>query len=52
MLRKVPESLKNLDVERRVKIYRWILYAQLISTVLIAVGFILFILILAGVIHS
>ncbi len=52
MLKKVPENLKNLDVERRIKIYRMIFYAQLISTVLIALGFILFILILAGIIHT
>lgn len=52
MLKPPPKGIKNLDVERRVKLYRLILYAQIILTILIALGFILFILIVAGILHT
>ncbi len=45
-------KLENMEVNERIKLYRRILYAQIISTILIALGFILFILIIAGIIHT
>ncbi len=47
----LPDSwVKDKDVEERIKLYRLLLFAQIASTILIVVGFILFFLILAGVI--
>ena len=44
--------VEGKDVEERIKFYRFILYAQVASTVLIALGLILFILIIAGIIKA
>ncbi len=53
MHRLFPKAkLADMEVNERIKLYRWILYAQIASTVLIALGFILFILIIAGIIHT
>jgi len=45
-----PKGIKELEVEKRIRLYRLIFYAQLLSTILIALGFILFILLVAGII--
>ncbi len=42
--------VEDKDVEERIKLYKFLLYAQVASTVLIALGLILFILIVAGII--
>ncbi len=50
---RLPEQwVKDKNVEERIRLYKFLLYAQIISTVLIVVGFILFFLILAGVIKT
>jgi|GEM_PF-2694143 len=46
-----PPKNYDIEVKQRVKMYRIILYSQIISTVLVAVGFIVFLLIIGGVIH-
>ena len=43
--------VEGKDVEERIRLYRFLLYAQITSTVLIVVGLILFFLILAGIIE-
>ncbi len=46
-----PENrFYNLDVQERVRLYKIILYGQIASTILIVIGFIIFLLIIAGVI--
>jgi len=42
--------IQDKDVEERIRLYRFLLYAQIASTIIIAVGLILFILILIGII--
>ena len=50
---RLPDNwVKDKSVEERIKLYRFLLYAQIASTVLIVVGLVLFILILAGVIGT
>ena len=46
-----PNKFYNLDVHERVRLYKIILYSQIASTILIVVGFIIFLLIIAGVIN-
>ncbi len=46
-----PPENYDIDVQRRVKIYRLILYSQIIATVLMVIGFIIFLLLLARVIQ-
>ena len=49
--RHIPKKwVEGKDVEQRIKLYKFILHAQIASTILIVVGLILFILIIAGVI--
>ncbi|AGB05318.1 hypothetical protein AciM339_1465 [Aciduliprofundum sp. MAR08-339] len=51
MLGPLPKQwVEGKDVEERIKFYKFVLYAQVVSTVLIALGLILFILIVAGII--
>ncbi len=44
--------VEDKDVEERIRFYKFLLYVQLASTVLIALGLILFILIVAGIIRT
>ncbi len=46
-----PPGNYDMDVRQRVKIYRLLLYSQIIATILVAVGFIVFLLLLAHVIQ-
>ena len=46
-----PPDNYDLDVKQRVKLYKLLLYAQIISTILVVIGFIFFILIVARVVH-
>ncbi len=46
-----PPSNYDIDVKRRVKIYRLLLYSQIAATVLMVVGFIFFILIVAKIVE-
>ncbi len=47
-----PENkFYQLDTKERVRLYKIILYSQIASTVLIVIGFIIFLLIIAGVIR-
>ncbi len=47
---KSPDNYE-LDVKQRVKLYKLLLYAQIISTILVVIGFIFFILIIAKIIQ-
>jgi len=47
---RTPENY-DIEVKRRIKIYKLILYSQIIGTVLMVIGFIFFILILAHIIR-
>ena len=50
MRRPTHEMYEKLSREERVHLYKIILYSQIIGTVLIVLGFIFFILIIAGII--
>ncbi len=41
----------DLNVEERVRFYKLMLYSQIIGTILMIIGFVFFLLLLAGLIH-
>jgi len=46
-----PHRNYDMDVKQRVKMYRLLLYSQIVATVLVTVGFIIFLLIVARIIQ-
>ena len=50
---RLPDNwVKDKSVEERIRLYRFLLYAQIAWTALLVIGIVLFILILAGIIGT